>query len=74
MNRHKVQLTKKFAEFLDGIDLSRVKAGEFIELSERDAHILVEEGWARRVARREVAVAADSSRRRERRKTARRQS
>ena len=42
----RVRLTKKFAEFLDGIDLRRVKAGDDIELAEREARLLIAEGWA----------------------------
>ena len=42
----KLRLTRKFAEFIDGIDLSRSRAGDLIELSERDAAVLMAEGWA----------------------------
>lgn len=42
----KVRLTRKFAEILNGIDLSRTKAGEEIELSKREADLLIAEGWA----------------------------
>jgi hypothetical protein len=42
----RVRLTRKFAEALNGIDLSRAKAGEELELSEREAELLVAEGWA----------------------------
>jgi hypothetical protein len=69
-SRSNVHLTKKFANFLDGIDLSRVKAGEHIELSEREARILVAEGWARPISAAERrAIAADKSPRRRRRTT-----
>jgi hypothetical protein len=45
--RYKVRLTKKFADFLDGVDLSRVRAGELIDVPDRAAYILLAEGWAR---------------------------
>jgi hypothetical protein len=42
----KVRLTRKFAEIINGIDLSRARAGEELELSARDAQMLIAEGWA----------------------------
>lgn len=42
----KVRLTRKFAQMIDGIDLSRVHAGEEIDVSPREADILIKEGWA----------------------------
>ena len=42
----RIRLTRKFADLMDGIDLSRRKAGDIVELSERDAAILLAEGWA----------------------------
>ena len=42
----RVRLTRKFAQMINGIDLSRARAGEEIELSRRDAELLVAEGWA----------------------------
>lgn len=42
----KVRLTRKFAQVLNGIDLSRIKPGEEVELAARDAQLLVAEGWA----------------------------
>jgi hypothetical protein len=42
----KVRLTKKFAEEIDGIDLSRVEVGDLLLLPRRDALLLVREGWA----------------------------
>jgi hypothetical protein len=40
-----VRLTKRFAEFTDGIDVSRAKAGEVRDLS-HEAALLILEGWA----------------------------
>ena len=42
----KVRLTRKFAQSINGVDLSRVRPGEDIELSSRDAEMLIAEGWA----------------------------
>jgi hypothetical protein len=68
--RKRIQLTKKFAEFLDGIDLRRVERGQYLELSEHEACLLVAEGWAQFAERRRAdrAVAADKPTRKPRRK------
>jgi hypothetical protein len=42
----KIRLTKRFAKFIDGIDLSRAAAGEVLDLSSREAALLILEGWA----------------------------
>lgn len=42
----RLRLTRKFAQVINGIDLSRVRAGDEIEVSERDADVLIAEGWA----------------------------
>jgi hypothetical protein len=42
----KVRLTRKFAELINGVDLSKVRAGDTLDLSTRDAQILLAEGWA----------------------------
>jgi CheY-like chemotaxis protein len=42
----RIRITRKFANALNGIDLSRVKAGDVVELSEWNARVLVAEGWA----------------------------
>jgi hypothetical protein len=42
----KLRLTRKFAEFINGIDLSRARTGDLIEFSDRDAAVLMAEGWA----------------------------
>ena len=42
----RIRLTRKFAERIDGIDLSRRRVGEVIELSVHEARTLVAEGWA----------------------------
>lgn len=42
----KVRLTRKFADLINGIDLSRAHTGETLDLSQREAEILLAEGWA----------------------------
>jgi hypothetical protein len=69
----KVKLTKRFAEMINSVDLSRVHVGEVLDLSPRDAGVLLVEGWAlpldaddaveRRGASHLLAEAADYSRR-----------
>ena len=41
-----VRLTRKFATVINGVDLSRFKVGDILDLRERDAQMLVDEGWA----------------------------
>lgn len=41
-----VQLTQKYAEMLDGVDLSDADVGDRLPLSPREAELLVAEGWA----------------------------
>jgi hypothetical protein len=42
----KIRLTRKFAELINGIDLSKFHAGETVDLSPKDAQLLMAEGWA----------------------------
>jgi hypothetical protein len=41
-----IRLTRKFAEAIDGIDLSHHAVGDVFNLSSADARLLVAEGWA----------------------------
>jgi len=41
-----IRLTRKLAECVDGIDLSRSREGDVLDLSSHDAQLLVAEGWA----------------------------
>ena len=41
-----LRLTRKHAECIDGIDLSGHRVGQIVDLPERDASLLVAEGWA----------------------------
>lgn len=74
-----VRLTVKLAEMVNGIDLSHCAEGDVIELADREARLLIAEGWAEEVSddervtcvpvRRPAAraVAADRPTRRQRR-------
>jgi len=42
----KVRLIKKLAECLDGVDLSHHRAGDLLDLQNREAELLIAEGWA----------------------------
>lgn len=42
----KVRLTRKFAQMINGIDLSSAHPGEELELSPHEADLLIAEGWA----------------------------
>jgi hypothetical protein len=41
-----VRLTRKYADVIDGVDLSHVDVGDDVRLSSREAALLVAEGWA----------------------------
>ena len=67
-----VRLTRKYADLIDGVDLSSAHVGDRLDLSRHDAEVLIAEGWAERATggrgRRpgEVrSVAADKPRRRQ---------
>ena len=42
----RIRLTRKLASQLNGVDLSSFKVGDVVRLPERDAMMLVLEGWA----------------------------
>jgi hypothetical protein len=71
-----VRLLRKFAESIDGVNLQDAVVGDRLDLSPRDAYILIAEGWAVHADDERLerllprALAADSSRpsRRKRRK------
>ena len=47
----KVRLIRKFAEEIDGIDLSAHRVSDVLDLPRRDAQMLLAEGWAELDAR-----------------------
>jgi len=46
----KVQITRKFAEFIDGVDLSARRVGDVIDVPVADATLLLAEEWAVRAS------------------------
>jgi hypothetical protein len=42
----RVRITRKLAEWVDGVDLSRCREGDVIDLTERQAQLIVAERWA----------------------------
>ena len=52
-----VRLTAKLAEVVNGVDLSRYREGDVVELPERECQMLVAERWAELVAMSAVAPA-----------------
>jgi hypothetical protein len=46
-----VRLIHKYAEMIDGVNLSDASVGDELILPERDADVLIAEGWAERAPR-----------------------
>jgi hypothetical protein len=46
----RVRLTRKLAECIDGVDLSRSRTGDILDLSPQQARLLISEQWAVPVA------------------------
>jgi hypothetical protein len=42
----RIQLIRKLADHLDGIDVSAYREGDVFDLSRREAELLIAEGWA----------------------------
>lgn len=42
----RVRITKRLAHVIDGVDLSDYEVGDLIELPDREAALLMAEGWA----------------------------
>lgn len=48
----RVRLTRKLAQRVDGIDLSNYREGDVLDISKREAQLLMAEGWAVRAGSR----------------------
>src|SRR5687768_16755760 len=59
----KVRLTRKYAEHIDGIDLEGRKPGDLLDLSPRDARLIVAEKWAIHERRKTLATSEANRRR-----------
>ena len=42
----RIRLTKKFANVLNGVDLTQASVGRLMTVSDRDGEMLIAEGWA----------------------------
>jgi len=42
----RIRLTRRLAECVNGVDLSRRQVGDILNLSKRDAEMMLAEGWA----------------------------
>jgi hypothetical protein len=42
----RIRLTRKLADWIDGIDLSDAAVGDVLDVPITEAHILIAEGWA----------------------------
>jgi hypothetical protein len=42
----RVRVIRKLAERLNGVDLSKVRVGDSLDVSSRDGRMLIAEGWA----------------------------
>jgi hypothetical protein len=45
----RIRLTRKLCDRIDGIDLSRYRVGDVLDLSMYEAALLIAEGWAEKV-------------------------
>jgi len=57
----RVRLTKKFAERIDGVDLSANEPGDMLDLPASEGRLLLAEGWAIIERRRQHSLACRSS-------------
>jgi len=42
----RIRLTKKFANVLNGVDLTQARVGRLMTVPDRDGEMLIAEGWA----------------------------
>jgi hypothetical protein len=62
--RMRVRLTRKLAERLDGVDLTRSHVGDALNLPAREARLLIAEQWATPEERRRTNMGSSSAERR----------
>ena len=55
-----VRLTRKYADIIDGVDLTDAQVGDRLNLSPHDAEVLIAEGWAEHAAQRGAKRAGDA--------------
>lgn len=42
----RVRLIRKLADFVNGVNLTKVQVGDCVDLPSKDARMLIAEGWA----------------------------
>jgi hypothetical protein len=47
----RIRLLRKLAETMNGVDVSKVRVGDQLDLPPNDARVLIVEGWAELVER-----------------------
>jgi len=62
--RVRVRLTKKLAECLDGVDLTRCRVGDALNLPAHEAQLLIAEQWATPAERRRTNIGRSINERR----------
>jgi hypothetical protein len=56
-----IRLTRKLADYLDGIDLTDYREGDLVFLRPRETELLIAEGWAQPLRRRSDEIRALST-------------
>jgi hypothetical protein len=59
----RIRLTRKLAPTMNGVDVSRANVGDILELGEKEAATLIENGWAEAVPPVTPLAHPDNSRR-----------
>lgn len=57
----RIRLTRKYADLIDGVDLSKCKVGDVVDLPDREAELLIAEGWAAAKSRNSRGAAANDT-------------
>jgi hypothetical protein len=55
----RVQLIRKFADVINGIDLTNARVGDIVNVKAHEAAILVMEGWARELGPRQQPTSSE---------------
>ena len=58
-----MRLTRKFADFIDGVDLRHCRVGDLLDIPRHEAEILLAEDWAAPADHRVRHTADDAQRR-----------
>jgi hypothetical protein len=64
----RIRLTRKFADFINGIDLTRRRVGDIIDVPRHEAELLLAEEWASPADDSHLRATADDMPRRSRKR------